>query len=80
VLDPKVDAATRTLLDAAGEGSHFGHLIRDPVSGELELVVAIRGEAAKDALRALGRTGSAAWAQRLLRGLVGSRADDESPR
>ena len=70
-----VDAARRTLLAAAGPGGRFGHVTRDPVSGELELVLAARGTAVNDVLRALGEVGAGGWVQRLLRSLAGTRGD-----
>jgi hypothetical protein len=70
MLDPEIEAATRVLLEAAGDEGRFGQLVRDPVTGEVELVLAARGDAVKPLLAAVAQAGQRSWPQRLLRSLA----------
>jgi hypothetical protein len=76
VLDPQLERTVRRLLDATDEGGSFGHQVRDPVTGELDLVPAMRSRS--DARRAVDAAGGAtrpSWPRRVLRGLA-STLDD----
>jgi hypothetical protein len=61
----EIESAARVLLAARVDGREYGRLTRYP-SGELQLVCAIRGEAAKAFLTALGESRRQGWATRLL--------------
>jgi hypothetical protein len=65
MLDPQIEEATRVLLEATGDDGRFGHLVRDPVTGEVELVMAFRGRAAQAALSALAVALRVPWWSRL---------------
>jgi hypothetical protein len=63
----EIAAASRVLLDAADDDGHFACIARDAASGELQLVLAVRGRAAAEMLRAIPpRSRRTLWA-RLLR-------------
>jgi hypothetical protein len=67
-----LEDARRVLLDAVGDAGQYGHLTRDPITGEMELVVAVRGDAARTVLLAIREALRASWADRLARSFFGA--------
>jgi hypothetical protein len=55
ISEREIDSAMRVLLAACGEVGQFGRVVRDDASGELQIVYAVRGRAAKQFLDACPR-------------------------
>jgi hypothetical protein len=51
-----LDLAPHTLLDEVGDGRSFASVKRNELTGEREIVVAVRGDDADELLRLLGET------------------------
>jgi hypothetical protein len=72
VDDADIETASQVLLAATGPEGHFGSVTRDPLTGELQLVYAARGDGAKALLAAIAGTRDEGWRRHLVRSLVGS--------
>jgi hypothetical protein len=48
-----VEGASKLLLDETGAEGEFVHFVRDPVTGETGLVIAVRGDAVGGVLEAV---------------------------
>ena len=68
--DAEITAAAEILLGATGSEGHFGYSRRNPSTGELEVVYAIRGPDAGAFLATLDANRRRRWGSRLLRSLA----------
>jgi len=69
--------AARTLLRATGPGDCLGYASRDPLTGELEVVYAVRGPEADSLLEMLGEKHRRGWRRRLIESVLPRPRADE---